>query len=187
MKKVDAGSSPLNPHGPLQRFCDTHYAAQQQELDDLPFDMVSIDSLREGHAAILVYASEVVAEYENADLLTAVATLVLLNSTGPTEQDAIVEAFGNEVAALVAAATTPFDYNCGDAILWESSLKQLAAAPPDAQRVRLALLIGQVEHSPEATVHIPFWHREAEAMYHGDPTLQRRVINRLESAWAKAP
>jgi hypothetical protein len=187
MKNSTLDETPTNLHERLQRFCDAEYSLQQQKQDNLPFEMVSIDSLRKGNNAILAYTSEVLSEYKNSDILTTVATLVLLNSTGPTAHDSIVKALGNEVASLLAVSTTPFDSDCGNAILWERSLEQLAAAPPDAQRVRLALLLGQVKYSPLAVSHFPFWHREAKVMHRGDPILQRRVINLLEFTWAKAP
>lgn len=186
MTTAYSGDSSLNLPDRLQRFADKHYAEQQRELDNSPFSMVSTHSIREDHVAILSRAHQALTKYDNGDKLIAVATLVLLNGIGPTRHDDIVAIFGDEIAALVADTTTPFDRNSGNALLWEDSLHQMATASTDAQRVRLALLLGQVMHSPGATGHLPSWHQEAMALSHGDPALQQQVIAAIEADWAAA-
>lgn len=182
MQRADSGKLPTSLQGRLQRFCDEHCAVQQKRLDELPFIMVSVSSNRESHAAIFAHASKALSAYENADKLIAAAELVLLNDIGPIEHDSILKTFGDEVAILVANASTPFDQETGDADLWESSLQQLTEISVEAQRVRLALLLGQVTHSPHADTHLPFWRKEAELLSRGDPALQRQVMKRIETA-----
>lgn len=186
MTTANPGDSSINLPEPLQRFADKHYAEQQRELDNSPFNIVSTHSIREDHVAILTRAHQKLTEYANGDTLLVVATLVLLNDIGPTRHDDIVAIFGDKIAALVAETTTPFDRESGNALLWEDSLYQMSGASTDAQRVRLALLWGQVMHSPGATGHLPSWHQEAMALSHGDPALQQQVIAAIEADWAAA-
>ncbi|MDR5897669.1 hypothetical protein QC823_01485 [Halomonas vilamensis] len=182
MQRADSGKSATSLKGRLQRFCDEHCAVQQKRLDELPFIMVSVSSSRKGHAAILAHASKALTAYENADTLITAAELVLLNDIGPIKHDSILKTFGDEIAVLVANASTHFDQETGYADLWESSLQQLAKTSVEAQRVRLALLLGQVTHSPHAFTHLPFWYKEAEVLSRGDPALQRQVMKRIETA-----
>lgn len=167
----------------LQRFSDKHYEEQRLQQDNSPFTMVSIHSIREDHEAILTQANKVLSEYANSDKLITVAKILLLNHVGTTHQDDIVEAFGDDIAALVADTVTSFDQDSGNAVFWEESLLQMEQASADAQRIRLALLQGQIMYSPGATGHLPFWHQEAKALSHGDPVLQQQVIARIEADW----
>lgn len=184
MTKSKVGVAPITLTKRLQLFCDKHYEEQQSKQDNLPFSMVSINSIREDHEAILAQAHKVLSEYENGDKLITVATLVLLNHVGSIHQNDIVKAFDDDIAALVADSVTSIDQDSGNAVFWEESLHQLEQASADAQRIRLALLMGQVVHSPGAIGHLPFWHQEAKTLSYGDPVLQQQVIARIEVDWA---
>lgn len=175
-------SSPAAPIEGLTPFLDTHYARAERAQSTLPFEFIPIDSLREDHQAILAHARRALSHRRDADTLITAAALVLLAEVAPLEHGELTDAFGEDVATLVASAATPFDRDCGDAILWEASLRQLAEAPQRAQCLRLALLLGQITHSPDALGHLPFWAREAETVKAGDPALWRRVMERLEAA-----
>jgi len=168
----------------LQRFCEEHYEEQQRQQDCLPFEMVSMNSHREDHDAILSHANQVLSQYDNSGKLMTAATLVLLNTVGFFQKDMVAEIFGDEVAVLMADTITSFDSNSGNAALWEESLHQMARASSEAKRVRLALLLGQVMHSPGATGHLPFWHQEAMALSGGDPQLHKQVMTVIETDWA---
>ncbi|SDJ98397.1 hypothetical protein [Billgrantia gudaonensis] len=185
MDSADLNGSKTDFCERLQRFRNARYAEHEREQVGSLFPF-STEAIRQDDDAILEHACQVLADRVNGDALTAVAALVLINGIVQTPRETLTEYFGEEVADLVDAASTPFDSACGNVVLWERALQQMAEAPADAQRVRLALLLGQIEHSPDATGHIPFWHQEAKTMSSGDPYLQRRVIERLEAAWANA-
>lgn len=184
MTKSKVGVAPINLFKRLQHFCDKHYEEQQNKQDNLPFCMVSINSIREDHEAILAQAHKVLSKYENGDKLITVATLVLLNHIGSIHQNDIVKAFDDEIATMASDTVTSFDQDSSNAMFWEESLHQMEQASADAQRVRLALLMGQVVHSPGAIGHLPFWHQEAKTLCHGDPVLQQQVIAQIEADWS---
>lgn len=110
--------------------------------------------------------------------------IIILSTTSRdhTPRETLTRYVGEDIAERVEAATTYFDSDSGNALLWEKALSKMASAPADAQTVRLALLLGQLEYSPEAGGHFPFLHREAEALTGGDPLLQLRVLKKLEAA-----
>lgn len=65
--------------------------------------MVSTHSIRENHVAILTRTHQALTKYGNGDKPIAVATLVLLNDTGPTLHDDIVEISGDDQGCFVTA------------------------------------------------------------------------------------
>lgn len=165
----------------LQQYRSARYAEHDREQEGKLFSF-DTQAIRQEHDAILEYASCALAESTNAHILTAVAALVLLDGIAPVARETLTRYVGEDIAERIEAVTTHFDSDSGNAVLWEKALSKMASAPADAQTVRLALLLGQLEYSPEASGHFPFWHREAKALTGGDPLLQLRVLEKLEAA-----
>ncbi|SHE75650.1 hypothetical protein SAMN02745148_01058 [Modicisalibacter ilicicola DSM 19980] len=163
----------------IEQFRDRYYAAYDREQEGALFAFTDTDALRQDHDQILQHAWPVLAERSNSGLLVVAATLVLLNDIQPITHQALAEAFGNEAASFVSACFFPMGGHFGEVERWEQSLREIAEAPAEVQLVRLALLFGQVEYSPQAVSHFPFWYREAEVMRNADPALRQQVLSRI--------
>ncbi len=168
--------------GQLTHLREACYSAYERSLADTPFTFIGADAYRQDHEAILRHTQLALSDFRDTDAMYVAAALVLLNDMRPLPTSLVMKAFDSCLASFAIQCLPPEETGTNALQDYEAKLHFLGKAPAKVQNVHLALRLAQVQHSPEAIGHFPYWRVEAEVMEQGEPLLRQRVLEAIDAA-----